>query len=221
MVCRSLTLAIAGNSWLLHSSAIINDLLNEAESACVAYFYFDFRDVDKRSRRGLLSSLLIQLTAHSDPLCGILSRLYKEYDDGTHQPSDNDLMSCLEDMLALPDQGPFYIILDALDECPNASGVSSPREEVIQIVKRLVDLRLPSLHLCATSRQEVDIRDTLASLASHSVSLHDESGHKADITEYVRSVVYSDPFRAMRRWRDVDKALVIKTLSEADGMYVY
>ena len=38
-----------------------------------------------------------------------------------------------------------------------------------------------------------------------------------DIDEYIRAVVSSD--RNMRRWRDQDKELVIKTLSErANGM---
>ena len=185
----------------------------------MAYFYFDFRDVDKQSLRDLLPSLLIQLSAHSDAFCGILYRLYEEYDQGTHQPSDSALIRCLKDMLKLPDRRPVYLILDALDECPNTSGVPSSREQVLKLVKELVDLRLPSLHICATSRPEVDIQDTLASLASHSVSLHDENGQRKDIIEYVRSVVYSDSVRAMKRWRDADKALVIKTLSEkADGM---
>ena len=185
----------------------------------MAYFYFDFRDVHKQSRRDLLPSLLIQLAARSDTLCDILSKLYKEHDDGTHKPSDDALIRCLKDMLTLPDQVPVYLILDAIDECPNTSGVPSTREEVLQLVKGLVDLRLPNLHICATSRPEVDIHDTLASLASYSVSLHSEKGQRKDIAEYVRSVVYSDSVRAMRRWRDEDKALVIKTLSEkADGM---
>ena len=48
----------------------------------MAYFYFDFRDVDKQSSRDLLPSLLIQLAARSDPFCDILSELYKEHDDG-------------------------------------------------------------------------------------------------------------------------------------------
>jgi hypothetical protein len=49
------------------------------------------------------------------------------------------------------------------------------------------------------------------------VSLHNESGQKQDIIEYVRAFVYSD--RRMQRWRDEDKDLVINTLSEkADGM---
>ena len=185
----------------------------------MAYFYFDFRDVDKQSRRDLLPSLLIQLAARSDPYCDILARLYKEHDGGMHQPSDDALMHCLKDMLSLRDQIPVYLILDALDECPNTFGVPSPREEVLDLVNELVGLRLPSFYICATSRPEVDIQDTLTRVASYSVSLHEEDGQKRDIAEYVKSVVYSDSVRAMRRWRDEDKTLVIRTLSEkADGM---
>jgi hypothetical protein len=51
------------------------------------------------------------------------------------------------------------------------------------------------------------------------VSLHDQSGQKKDIEDYVRSVVYSKSEPVMRRWKKEDKDLVIKTLSErADGM---
>ena len=185
----------------------------------MAYFYFDFRDVTKRSRRNLLPSLLVQLSARSDPFCDILSRLYEEHDDGLRQPSDSALMGCLKEMLTLPDQGPIYLILDALDECPKTSGVPYIRNQVLGLVKDLFDLRLPSLHICVTSRPEVDIQDILKSIASHSVSLHDESGQQKDITEYVISVVRSNSVREIRRWRDADKDLVIKTLSErADGM---
>ena len=185
----------------------------------MAYFYFDFRDTDKRSRRNLLPSLLVQLSARSDAFWDVLSCLYEVYDDGARQPSDSALVDCLKEMLTLPDQAPVYLILDALDECPNTSGIPSAREQVLNLVKELVSLRLPNLHICVTSRLEVDIKDTLESLVSYSVSLHNESGQQEDIAEYVRSVVYSDSVRALRRWRDTDKSLVIKTLSErADGM---
>jgi len=51
------------------------------------------------------------------------------------------------------------------------------------------------------------------------VSLHDQSGQKKDIVEYVKSVVYSNSETIMRRWRTEDKELVVKVLSErADGM---
>ena len=122
-------------------------------------------------------------------------------------------------MLGLPGQGPIFIVLDALDECPDSSGFPSPRDEVLQLVKELVDLDLQRLHICATSRPEVDIRAVLEPLAFRSVSLHDEAGQKMDIVDYIRNVVNSTPTAAMRRWRVDDKDLVIETLTErADGM---
>jgi hypothetical protein len=221
MVRRCSNLAVLGNLWLLSSSAIINDVttLCEAGSASMAYFYFDFRDLDKQARRNLLPSLLVQLTNRFDAFCDVLSLLYKTHDNGTRQPSDKALTECLKEMLTLPNQRPVYLIMDALDECPDTSDVPSPREQVLDFVKELVDLRLPSLRICLTSRPEVDIRDALESLASQTVSLQDERGQKKDIADYVRSVVYSGSGKFMRRWRKEEKEHVIETLSEgADGM---
>ena len=206
---------------LTSSSTIIQDIarLREARSALMAYFYFDFRDLDKQHRRNLLPSLLIQLSSQSSPCCDILSRLYSAHDDGAQMPSDGAMIQCLKDMLAFPHSQPVYIILDALDECPNWPGIPSAREQVLALVKELVDLRLPHLHICVTSRPEFDIRATLTPLALHRVSLHDESGQKKDIVDYVNSVVYSDSETVMKRWRDDDKKMVVDTLSEkADGM---
>jgi hypothetical protein len=161
----------------------------------MAYFYFDFRDVRKQSRGDLLRSLLIQLSAFSDSFCDIHSRLYDEYGKGTRQPNDNALMRCLKEMLTLPNQRPVYLIMDALDECPNTSGIPSTREQVLDVVEGLVSLRLPRLHLCVTSRPEVNIRYALEGLASFSVSLHNESGQQNDIAEYIKSVVHSPRIR--------------------------
>jgi hypothetical protein len=120
-------------------------------------------------------------------------------------------------MLTLPHEHPIYIIIDALDECPDTSGMPSPREQVLNLLKELVNLSLPNLHLCVTSRPEIDIRHALEPLTSRCVSLHEQSGQKKDIVDYVTSVVHSDS--KMRRWREEDKKLVIETLSErADGM---
>ena len=185
----------------------------------MAYFYFDFRDAKKQHWNDLLSSLLIQLSSQSGSCCDILSRLYEAHDEGAQQPSNHDLTRCLKDMLSLPSQRPIYLIMDALDESPSTSGIPSPREMVLQLLKELVDLSLPNLHICVTSRPEFDIRNVLEPLTSRRVSLHDQTGQKEDIAEYVRSIVYSDSEQIMRRWRMEDKELVIKTLSErADGM---
>ena len=189
--------------------------------ASMAYFYFDFRDVDKQRLQDLLPSLLIQLSAQSDLCRDILSRLYSLHDRGVKKPNDRAMVECLEEMLTLGAQEPVYIIMDGLDECPMTSTVPSPREEVLELVVELVDLHLPNVHLCVTSRPERDIRAALERLTRsstlHAVSLHDERGQQQDIANYVGSFVRSD--EKMRGWREEDKVLVIKTLSErADGM---
>ena len=191
----------------------------DADQASMGYFYFDFRDISKQHWRDLVPSLLTQLSARSDPCCDILSRFYSNHDSGARQPNDDTLTQCLKEMLTVPDQHPIYLIMDALDECPNISGIPSSRDQVLQFVKELVGLNLPNLHICVTSRPEVDIRDVIESLTPHQVSLHDQTGQKKDIEDYVRSVVYSDSEPIMRRWRKEDKDLVIETLAEqADGM---
>ena len=183
----------------------------------MAYFYFDFRDVDKQNLSNLLPSLLIQLSARSNPCCDILSRLYSSHDRGVRKPTDQTMIECLKEMLTLETQGSTYIILDALDECPITSTIPSPREEVLDFVDELVGLHLPNFHVCVTSRLEHDIQLVLKDLTLHAVSLHDESGQQEDIVNYVTSFVRSD--RKVRRWREEDKDFLIKTLSEkADGM---
>jgi hypothetical protein len=121
-------------------------------------------------------------------------------------------------------QLPIYLIVDALDESPDTSkvvGTLPSRQKVLEVVKELVQLRLPSLRTCVTSRPEVDIQRALEPLASFKLSLHDQDGQKEDIASYVRSVVYSDTEQEMTRWRPEVKELVAKTLSEkANGMYV-
>ena len=186
----------------------------------MAYYYFDFRDVKKQDCYGLLSSIISQLSAESDSCYEILSRLYSNNSRGIRKPNIDALKDCMTEMLRLPGQGPIYIVVDALDECPNFPGRPSARDEVLELIEELVNLKLPNLHLCAASRPEMDIRTVLEPLTTLKISLHDESGQKEDIIKYIESVVHSD--RSMRRWKEEDKQLVVNTLSgKVDGMYVY
>ena len=182
----------------------------------MVYYYFDFRDVDKQNRQGLLSSLLIQLAAESNPCYEILSRLHTAHTRGVRKPTDVALMDCLKEMLEQHRQA-TYIVIDAIDECPNTSGFPTPREKVLEFLEGLIDLQLPHLRICIASRAEVDIRNILEPLTSLRVSLHEESGQRQDILDYVTKVVRTD--KQMRKWREEDKLLVIKILPEiSNGM---
>jgi hypothetical protein len=198
---------------------IIRDIKSTSNvgSAFLAYFYFDFKDTSKQDSRALLSSLLVQLSDQSDSFCDTLFSLYSSHKEGAEQPTDDSLAECLTNMLTTVGQVPIYLIMDALDGCPNDSGIPSSREKVLKLLKQLVGLQHPNLRLCVTSRPEFGIRTALKPLATQQISLHDEGGQKQDIIDYVTSVVRSD--ERMKRWRSNDKTMVIeKVTAKADGM---
>jgi hypothetical protein len=184
----------------------------------MAYYYCDFRDIKKQDRYGLLSSLVSQLSAESDGCYEILLRLCSSNAGGTRKPTSDALTTCTKDMLSLPEQGQIYIIIDALDECPT-SGTPSARKEVLELIRALVRLHLPNVHLCVTSRLEVDIQSVFEPLKPLKISLHEERGQQDDIINYIKSFLDSD--ENMRQWTEEDQQLVTNALSEkADGMSV-
>jgi len=65
------------------------------------------------------------------------------------------------DVLKLPGQAPDYLIVDALDECPNTTAMPSPRENVLKLVEQLIDSQLQNLRICVTSLPEIDIKALL------------------------------------------------------------
>ena len=204
---------------MLASSTIIQetDVMRKSGLASLAFYYHDFREDQKQDRRGLLSSILFQLCDQSDTYHDVLSTFYSTHRHGAQNPSNDELLRCLKELLDLPGQAPVYLIIDALDECPNTSAIPSPREQVLTLLEHLVESRLRNLRLCVTSRPETDIKIALEPLTFRSISIHDESGQKEDIENYIRSVVNTDPKN--RRWKQQDKELVIKVLTErADGM---
>jgi hypothetical protein len=192
--------------------------MQQTTSALIAYYYFDLEDAAKRDLRGLLSSILTQLGADSDKCLRVLFQLYMTYRDGSgfEQPSEESLAQVLKVMLKESVQLPVYVVVDALDECPDNNAA---RKKVLDFMTDLVKSEHPNLHLCITSRPEQDIQTTLDPLTSTSprVSLHQEGGQREDINNYIRYFVQTND--RMRKWRTEDKEMVIHTLSErADGM---
>jgi hypothetical protein len=204
---------------LLISSTIIHDIWSMCQTglANLAFFYFDHRDAAKQDARALLSSLLVQLCNQSDRFYEVLSALYMAHGRGSRQPGEEELMQCLRDMISQR-KSPVYIVIDALHDCPDSSSLVSPRSEVLETIRGLVDM-YPRVHLCITSRPEIDIRRVLEPLTSHTLSLDNHDGQHKEIAEYVKFFVHSDS--KMREWPEEDKKLVIDTVTQdCSGMYV-
>ena len=185
--------------------------------ASLAIYYFDYREDKKKDLYGLLSSVLFQLCQQSDSHYLILSTFYSTHLDIAQTPRDDELIRCLVDLLKLPGSQPIYLIIDALDECPSTSSLSSPREKLLWLLEDLVEMQLPNLRICVTSRLEIDIKSILEPLAFRSVSLHDASGQQKDIADYIGSIVSTN--KKMKNWSPHYKQLVIDVLTrKADGM---
>jgi hypothetical protein len=200
---------------MLASSAIIQDIniMRKAGLASLAVFYFDSKDNRRRDQRGLLSSLLVQLCHQSDSYFDILSHFFMDHFNGVKYPSTNALVACLQDLLRVPAQAPVYLILDALDECSNTCAFPSPREGVLRLLEELIGLQFLHLHICVTSRVEADIQHVLTPLAfSTTIFLHDESGHRDDINNYIKIFVNMDPM--MQGWKVGDREQAIEALME-------
>ncbi len=178
--------------------------------ASQGFFYCDFREDQKRDLHGLLSSLLVQLCHQSDSYYDILLKFYEEHSEGSQHPSDDALTGCLKDLLKLPGLAPVYLIVDALDECPNASAIPSARAKVLNLIKELIESQVLNLHICVTSRQEPDIKDVLAPFIFRSISLHDESGQKKDIEDYIKLVISTNP---ENEWEAEDMQRVVGVLT--------
>jgi len=199
------------------SSRIIEDIdaMRKQGLASLAFFYHDFREIQKTDLRGLLSSVLFQLCSQSDSYCDILSDFYLTHRD-VAQIVNDELVRCLKDVLEVPEQAPVFLIIDALDECPNVSALSSPRKEVLTLVTELIVTKLPNLRICVISRLETEIKAALEPLTFRSISLHEASGQMQDIENYIRSVVNTSG--EMRKWQRKHRELVIDVLvRKVDG----
>ncbi len=62
-------------------------------------------------------------------------------------------------MRTVPRERQIHVIVDALYECPDTSGLQSSREEVLKLVEKWAGLHLSNLRLCVARRPGIDIGD--------------------------------------------------------------
>jgi ankyrin repeat domain-containing protein 50 len=142
----------------IHSSSVIKHLEQSHgpdPRTAMGYFYFSFSDSKKQSAVGMLESLIKQLCCHR-PNTPQLVKDLSQYKEKGQRPN----MGILEDALIATIHGfsEVYIIIDALDECPNSGG---ERKKLLECLKRIHKAGLKNLHLLCTSRRETDIEAAL------------------------------------------------------------
>ncbi|KAJ7918057.1 hypothetical protein B0H13DRAFT_2321704 [Mycena leptocephala] len=89
---------------------------DSGKSSTVAFFYFDFKAKDGNALDTALRRMVLRLSAQSPYPYSALNKQYR-LSHGQGLPNYQDLQSIFKELLR--DLGRTYIVLDALDECPD------------------------------------------------------------------------------------------------------
>ncbi|EHK47335.1 putative ankyrin repeat protein, partial [Trichoderma atroviride IMI 206040] len=211
----------AGSGKSVLSSSVIYHLQREFKddaSIAVVYFYFTFSDIIRQDNDGMLASLIKQVCCHRPNIPDLVNDL-GEYKKKGMRPSTEELRNSF--VTTLRGFTNVYIVIDALDECPD---INTQREELMETLHYVLDSNLNNLHLFCTSRQESDIKVSLCSqfskpcrgalnITSHLQEIQD------DIGKYIDSTLTNPNYSS---WPIDTKAEVKKVLIEkSDGMFQY
>ena len=193
-----------------YSSTIVQDLVAYCQSNpsfAIAYFYFDFHDSMKQRYENLVRSLVDQLYTQCTNTPEVLENLYSRNRDGAWQPTTEALVAALRDIVYRFQH--TYIVLDALDEC-------SERGELLSLIEEIIDWKIETLHLLATSRKEQDIDDCLSSRVSNEIDIQ-STLVDADIRVHVRDQLRKD--RKLKKWSpDAQAEIETALVDGAHGM---
>ncbi|EMD87232.1 hypothetical protein COCC4DRAFT_150871 [Bipolaris maydis ATCC 48331] len=206
---------IPGCGKTLLSSTILEDVFrycDEHPGYAVAYFYFDFNDIQKQNAERMLRSLVVQLLQKSVDIPSSLDALFSSHDNGKRPPALDSLLKVARDLIEHFPQ--VYIVLDALDECNQWS-------ELMEMLETIASWEIPNLHLIMTSRAEPDIKSTLTSFVDPQNSICLQSNIvDRDIQLYIRQRLSDD--KDLAKWKkdpDIQQEIETALTKGSKGMF--
>jgi hypothetical protein len=170
-----------------YSSAIISDLQGRLHGSPdgdkLVYWYFQFSNSYTFDICNMLRSFIRQL--ETSPVSASIRHAWDRHRSQGSQPPleelQNLLLESISGLLAN-----VFIVIDALDECPNASP-NSGRAQVLQFIKRLHSITTPNLHVLVTSRWDTDIAELLQDIATEVLDV--EPLIKDDVGNFVSTAM--------------------------------
>lgn len=139
-------------------STAIEDIQNTCEQdpdVSHAFFYFSFSDEHKQHDWDLLRSLVAQL-GWREPGLSMLRQAYGN--SRQNVPGPDELQKIL--LASVRSCSRVYLLMDALDECPEDDGT---RQNVLERIERLTQ-QAPNISVFATSREVDKIRKAMERL---------------------------------------------------------
>lgn len=177
----------------------------------LGYYYFDFNDPEKRKVDSFVASIIAQLCSQLPSIPQRLSNMWLECHEGRQRPLLSKLMRELRCLLQ--DFVGMFLVIDALDECPD----DGEREALLEVITEIHSWQAQQLHLLTTSRQQTDIEDVLKPLLTmKAISICDEQVN-ADVKILVTHEVGN--LAKKNRWPPILKSEVEEALlNGANGM---
>ncbi|KAL3260405.1 hypothetical protein ABHI18_004610 [Aspergillus niger] len=168
-------------------SVLCSTVIQDIEESCrsdisknFAYWYFQFSNDETQKVYNMSRSILRQFMPRTLPPSMI--SLWDEHHHRGSKPQQQKFADIL-DIVLESSRGEFFLILDALDECPTTG--DDERGSLLQFLEELLKKHQTKIHILATSRPEPDIRSRLEQYQS--VNL--ESGLGEDVETFVRAQV--------------------------------
>lgn len=184
----------AGSGKTILSAGIIKDiqeLCEEDPAKSLAFFFFDFNDVEKQNPVNMVKSLLSQFLNRCHSIPDTVRSLHATCENGRREASEQQLLQALKDTLELLPAS--FVVLDALDECSNW-------DALFDILSKMQSWCKHTLRVLLTSRKEVQIEEELQDI----VPLDDRTCLEShlvdkDIGTYVQERLTKD--KSFKRWQ--------------------
>ncbi|KAH8826186.1 hypothetical protein DL96DRAFT_1816591 [Flagelloscypha sp. PMI_526] len=189
------------------ASYAIETLMKFPHELFIAYYYFEFTNPATLSEEALFRSIVSQVSHTGNT---ISQRMYDQHQNGALQPQLRTLQKFLHDLITGTPL-PVYIIVDALDEVPNPG-----RRYILQSLHELASLASDGVHVMVTSRDDVDIHESLSGKVLLDFPVGREMVHH-DIINFV------DQQFAAKKWQAWPEAEILNMrqilINKADGMF--
>jgi hypothetical protein len=205
----------AGSGKTILSAGIIKDMQEfcaEDPAKSLAFFFFDFNDVEKQDPINMVKSLLSQFLNRCNRVPDTVRSLHATCENGRREASQQQLLQALRGTLELL-PAPF-VVLDALDECSNWDGL-------FDILHEMQSWGKDTLRVLLTSRKEVDIEEALEDVVAPDGGTCLESRLvDRDIRTYVQERLAKD--KSFKRWQrdsEIKKEIEGTLGRKANGMY--
>ncbi|KIX02725.1 uncharacterized protein Z518_08667 [Rhinocladiella mackenziei CBS 650.93] len=205
--------AFPGAGKTILTSAVIEYLhsVSLKEERIILSYYFDFRNSSLQTYSSLLRSLLRQICGRNMVPQQIVS-LYEKCRGAS--PSTGQLADALR--LILEQQPRTFIVIDALDECPE-TGEPSMREGVLDMLRVIKKSEFISASTFIASRPEADISAAMRTLCDIDIDIQ-ISFVEDDIRRYVRSSLAKYP-RLNGLPQNIKDEIEQKLVKDSGGMF--